>query len=54
MKTNVENALDNFFLWLKWEPSDYKGAVEAASDFLDTVEEVDAFEAELRKIKDAA
>jgi hypothetical protein len=49
MSENVETALKNYFLWLKWHPGDYKGATEFAGCYLDTAEEVDAFEAELRE-----
>ena len=47
----MSNAMTQFALWLKWYPEDFKGAVEAASDFIDTEADLDAFEAELERIK---
>jgi hypothetical protein len=46
--SNVLHALENFKTWLGWYPVDYTGATEFAGDFLETVEEVDVFERELR------
>jgi hypothetical protein len=36
MKTNAQNAFENYKMWLKSYPGDYKGAIEAASDFIET------------------
>ena len=49
MKSNAQSAFDNYLLWLKYSPSDYKGATEAASDFIDTIEDMNEFEALVRK-----
>lgn len=48
---NVQDALRNYLLWLTWHPGDYKGATAIAGDYLDTVQEVDALESELAKLK---
>jgi hypothetical protein len=40
MKTNIKPAVDQYIMWLKNYPNDFKGAVEAASDFLDTLSDV--------------
>ena len=50
MKSNAESALDNYLLWLKYSPGDYKGATAAASDFIDTIEDMNEFEALIRKL----
>lgn len=49
MKTNAENAFINYLMWLKNYPSDYKGATAAASDFIDTVYDMDQFEKLIKK-----
>jgi hypothetical protein len=43
--SNVANALKNFQMWLGWYPADYSGATEFAGDMLETVSEVDEFQA---------
>jgi tRNA-dihydrouridine synthase len=50
-KTNVEQAIINFKMWLGWYANDIKGAIEFASDQLETVSDVDEFEAALKKLK---
>jgi hypothetical protein len=47
--SNVLHALENFKMWLGWYPADYTGATEFAGDSLETVEEVNVFERELRE-----
>lgn len=49
MKSNAQSAFDNYLLWLKYSPNDYKGATEAASDFIDTIEDMNEFETLVRK-----
>ena len=49
MKTNAQSAFENYLLWLKYNPNDYKGATDAASDFIDTVQDMNEFEALIRK-----
>lgn len=48
--SNVLQALSNFKTWIGWHPADYKGAIEFAGDMLETVEEVNCFERELRGV----
>lgn len=49
MKTNAQSAFDNYLMWLKYSPSDYAGATAAASDFIDTITDMNEFEALVRK-----
>ena len=49
MKSNAQCAFDNYLLWLSWHPGDYARATEAAGDFIDTVADMDEFEALIRK-----
>ena len=49
MKTNPQRAFEMCVLWLKNDPHDYKGAIEAASDFIDSVEDVDELEKMIRE-----
>lgn len=50
MNSNVEYAIKNYLLWLKNYPMDYKGATEAAGDFLDTPAEVEQFITAIKSI----
>ena len=47
--TNAQQAFNNYLLWLKYSPNDYKGATEAASDFIDDIADMNEFEALIRK-----
>jgi len=49
MKTNAQSAFDSYIMWLKYSPNDYAGATAAASDFIDTVSDMDEFESLIRK-----
>ena len=49
MKTNAQSAFDNYLMWLKYSPGDYAGATAAAGDFIDTIADMDEFEALIRK-----
>ena len=45
---NAKQAFDQYVMWIANYPGDFKGATEAASDFIDTSEEMDQFEALIR------
>lgn len=49
MKTNAQHAFENYITWLKYSPNDYQGATDAASDFIDSIQDMDEFEALIRK-----
>lgn len=42
--SNAEIAFQSYVQWLLWYPQDYKGATEAASDFIDTEEDLNELE----------
>lgn len=46
---NAQQAFSNYLLWLSRYPGDYKGATDAASDFIDTLEEFDQFAALIKQ-----
>jgi hypothetical protein len=46
---NAKNAFVNYLMWLKWYPGDFKGATESAGDFIDTIEDMDGLESQIRK-----
>jgi hypothetical protein len=46
---NAKQAFDQYVMWIANYPGDFKGATEAASDFIDTTEELDQLEALIRK-----
>lgn len=48
--SNALHALENFKTWVGWYPADYKGATEFAGDMLETTDEIDCFERELRSV----
>jgi hypothetical protein len=45
---NAKDAFANYLLWIKWYPGDFKGATEAAGDFIDTMEDMDGLESLIR------
>lgn len=49
-KTNAQSAFDNYIMWLSWYPNDYKGATEQASSFIDTIQDMDEFQAMVKAI----
>jgi len=44
----AKQAYKNYQLWLSWYPNDIKGAIDFASDYLETEQDVDEFEKEIR------
>lgn len=46
---NAKAAFDNYLMWLRWYPCDYKGATAQAGDFIDNIEDMDGLEALIRK-----
>ena len=46
---NAKQAFDQCVMWIANYPGDFKGAMEAASDFIDTIEELEELEALIRK-----
>jgi hypothetical protein len=47
---NVKQAFDQYIMWIANYPGDFKGATEAASDFIDSAEEVDQLKSLLEKV----
>ena len=48
MMDNAKQAFKNYQLWLSWYPGDIKGAIEFASDYLETEQDVNEFENEIK------
>ena len=48
-KSNATLAFESYVQWLGWYPQDYKGATEAAGDFIDDESDMDEFETMIRK-----
>ena len=46
---NAIQAFNQYVMWITNCPGDFKGATEAASDFIDTIEDLDQLEELLRK-----
>ena len=46
---NAKQAFDQYVMWIANYPGDFNGATEAAGDFIDNSEEMDQFEALIRK-----
>lgn len=48
-KSNATLAFESYIEWLRWHPQDYKGATEAASDFIEDKADMDEFENIIRE-----
>jgi len=51
LKANHVYAFETYIDWLKNYPHDYKGATDAASDFIDDLDDFEKFEAMLSELK---
>lgn len=49
-RTNAQLALESYIQWIRWYPSDYEGATEAASDFIDNEDDMNEFESSARQM----
>ena len=46
---NAKSAFNQYIMWIRNYPGDFKGATDAAGDFIDTEEDMDGLEYLIRE-----